>query len=168
MKKTVKVDFAIDDLRAIKIAGKLFDQFYNRKGVFEGYSMPEYVLPRNLKEGTREHAMTEYWMEENIRPVSHQDSDRLLIEDLEPIVDALKQKGVISWHFLREGDGWRETHQLKLQKDKILSQFLEFPFVISKPNMNTVTSKHLYNLLETLLFSIVKFRLCNPIRFSKN
>ena len=57
MKKTIKVEFAIDDLKAFKIAERLFDQFYNRKGIFADYSMPEYVLPRNLKERTREHAL---------------------------------------------------------------------------------------------------------------
>lgn len=57
MKETVKTEFTIDDLKAIKIAGRLFNDFYNRKGVFEGYFMPEYILPRNLKEGTREHAL---------------------------------------------------------------------------------------------------------------
>lgn len=57
MKKTVKTNFAIDDLKAIKIAGKLFEQFYNRKGFFKHYSMPEYILPRNLKGGSREHAL---------------------------------------------------------------------------------------------------------------
>ena len=57
MKKTVKTDFAIDDLKAIRIAGRLFEQFYNRKGIFKDYSMPEYVLPRNLKERSREHAL---------------------------------------------------------------------------------------------------------------
>lgn len=46
MKKTIKVEFAVDDVKAFKIAERLLDQFYNRKGVFEGYSMPEYVLPR--------------------------------------------------------------------------------------------------------------------------
>jgi len=57
MKKTVTTNFAIDDLRAIKIAGRLFSEFYNKKGFFKDYSMPEYVLPRNLKEGTKEHAL---------------------------------------------------------------------------------------------------------------
>jgi len=57
MKKTVKVEFVINDLKAFKIAERLFDQFYTRKGFFEEYSMPEYVLPRNLKEGTREYAL---------------------------------------------------------------------------------------------------------------
>jgi len=51
--------------------------------------------------------MTEYWVEEDIRPVSHGDSDRLLIENIEPIVDALKKEGIASWHFLRECDNWR-------------------------------------------------------------
>jgi len=57
MKKTVKTEFTIDDLKAIKIAGRLFNEFYNRLGFFRDYSMPVYVLPRNLKEGTREHAL---------------------------------------------------------------------------------------------------------------
>jgi len=57
MRRKFEVEFAIDDLKAFKIAERLFDQFYNRKGFFEDYSMPEYVLPRNLKEGTREHAL---------------------------------------------------------------------------------------------------------------
>jgi len=57
MKRTVSVEFAIDGVKAFKIAERLFDQFYGRKGVFEDYSMPEYVLPRNLKEGSREHAL---------------------------------------------------------------------------------------------------------------
>jgi len=56
--------------------------------------------------------MPEYWVEENIKPLSHQDSDRLLIENLEPIVDALKQKKVASWHFLREGDNWRGSQNI--------------------------------------------------------
>jgi len=57
MKKTVSTDFVIDDLKAVKIAGRLFDQFYNRRGIFESYSMPEYILPRNMKEGTKEYAL---------------------------------------------------------------------------------------------------------------
>lgn len=57
--------------------------------------------------------MPEYWVEENIKPLSHQDSDRLLIDDLETIVNALKQKGVISWHFLREGSSWRGSQNIK-------------------------------------------------------
>ena len=57
--------------------------------------------------------MTEYWVEENIRPVSHQDSDRLLIEDLEPVVYALKQRGTISWHFLREDRNWRGSQNIQ-------------------------------------------------------
>ena len=56
-KKTVEVNFSIDDLKAIKIASRLFNQFYNQLGFFKNYSMPEYVLPRNLKEGSREHAL---------------------------------------------------------------------------------------------------------------
>lgn len=57
MKKKIATEFVIDYKKAFKIAETLFDQFYNRKGVFKGYSMPEYVLPRDLKAGTREHAL---------------------------------------------------------------------------------------------------------------
>ena len=57
MRRKFEVEFAVYDVKAFKIAEKLFDQFYNRKSVFADYSMPEYVLPRNLKEGTREHAL---------------------------------------------------------------------------------------------------------------
>jgi len=57
VRRRFEVGFSIDDMKAFKIAERLFDQFYNRKGLFQDYSMPEYVLPRNLKEGTREHAL---------------------------------------------------------------------------------------------------------------
>ena len=56
--------------------------------------------------------MTEFWVEEDIRPISRRDSDRLLIDDIGLIVEALKQQGIISWHFLRESDGWRETQSV--------------------------------------------------------
>jgi hypothetical protein len=58
LKKKVGFEFAIDDLKAIKIAGRLHNQFYSRQGFFADYSMPEYVLPRNLKQGLREHALS--------------------------------------------------------------------------------------------------------------
>ena len=57
MRRKFEVEFAIDDVKASQIAERLFDQFYNQKGFFADYSMPEYVLPRNLKERTREHAL---------------------------------------------------------------------------------------------------------------
>lgn len=57
--------------------------------------------------------MTEYWVEENIRPVSLEASDTFLINDIEPIVNALKQEGIVSWHYLREGDGWRTDQAIK-------------------------------------------------------
>ncbi len=57
MRRKLEIEFAVDDLKAFKIAERLLDQFYNRKHFFEDYSMPEYILPRNLKEGTREHAL---------------------------------------------------------------------------------------------------------------
>jgi len=57
MKRTFKIKFSIDDAKAFRIGERLLHLFYERKGVFHGYSMPEYILPRNLKEGTREHAL---------------------------------------------------------------------------------------------------------------
>jgi endonuclease III len=57
MRKSFEVDFSIDDLKAIKIAGRLYNQFYTHQGFFADYSMPEYVPARNLKEGSREHAL---------------------------------------------------------------------------------------------------------------
>ncbi|UCE16105.1 MAG: N-glycosylase/DNA lyase [Candidatus Bathyarchaeota archaeon] len=57
MRRKFEVEFAVDDVKAFKIAEKIFDQFYNREGFFTDYSMPEYVLPRNLKEGSKEHAL---------------------------------------------------------------------------------------------------------------
>jgi endonuclease III len=57
LRKKFEVEFSVDDVKASKIAERLLDHFYNRKGFFEDYSMPEYVLPRNLEEGSREHAL---------------------------------------------------------------------------------------------------------------
>lgn len=57
MRRKFEVEFAVDCVKAFKIAERLFDQFYSQKGFFADYSMPEYVLPRNLKEGTKEHAL---------------------------------------------------------------------------------------------------------------
>jgi uncharacterized protein with PIN domain len=52
MKRKFELEFTIDDLKAVKIAGRLFSEFYSREGFFKDYSMPEHVLPRNLQEGT--------------------------------------------------------------------------------------------------------------------
>ena len=57
MRREVTVEFKIDGSKAVKIAEKLLDLFYNRKGFFQNYSMPEYILPRNLVKGSREHAL---------------------------------------------------------------------------------------------------------------
>ena len=57
LRRKFEVEFAVDDVKANKIAERLFDQFYNHRGFFENYSMPEYVLPRNLEEGSKEHAL---------------------------------------------------------------------------------------------------------------
>lgn len=55
--RRIPVDFAINDEKAVRIAERLLDFFYGHKGFFEGYSMPEYILPRNLDKGSREHAL---------------------------------------------------------------------------------------------------------------
>lgn len=57
MKKTFKTEFKIDEEKAFKIGNKLYCDFYSSKGIFEKYSMPEYVLPKNLKQGSKEHAL---------------------------------------------------------------------------------------------------------------
>jgi endonuclease III len=57
VKRTVETQFEIDDSKAVKIADRLFRDFYSKKGFFKSTAMPEYVLPRNLKEGTKEHAL---------------------------------------------------------------------------------------------------------------
>jgi len=57
LRRKFEVEFSVDSLKAFKIAERLLDQFYSRKGFFVDYSMPEYVLPRNLREGSREHAL---------------------------------------------------------------------------------------------------------------
>lgn len=57
MKRKVTVELQIDGSKAVKIAEKLLDLFYNRRGFFKGYSMPEYILPRNLAKGSGEHAL---------------------------------------------------------------------------------------------------------------
>jgi len=57
MKRIVKTQFEIDDPKALKIASKLFADFYGKKGFFKDKPMPEHMLPRNLKEGTKQHAL---------------------------------------------------------------------------------------------------------------
>lgn len=69
--------------------------------------------------------MTEFWVEEDIQPISHQDSDRLLIEDIERVVDALKRKGIVSWHFLREDSGWRQTQNVRHIRLRFKAENLE-------------------------------------------
>ena len=50
----------------------------------------------------------EYWVEENIRPLSRDNMDRVLLEHIKPIVFYLKGKGwLVTWHFLRESSNWR-------------------------------------------------------------
>ena len=56
-KITHSVEFNIDESKASTIGGMLLDQFYNKKGFFKGYEMPEYILPENLVKGSKEHAL---------------------------------------------------------------------------------------------------------------
>jgi len=56
-KKIVQIEFVIDDLRAEKIANRLYNEFYGRKGIFKECIPPEYVLPSRMREGSREHAL---------------------------------------------------------------------------------------------------------------
>jgi len=52
--------------------------------------------------------MPEFWIEENIRPNTPNDMDRVLFYHIKRIVNYLKQQGwLITWHFLRESTNWR-------------------------------------------------------------
>lgn len=48
--------FNKDHEKSFHIAEKLYDDFYNHKGFFKDYQMPEYVLPRNLNSESKEYA----------------------------------------------------------------------------------------------------------------
>ena len=52
-----EVKFGIDEQKALRIVERLLHEFYTQKGFFKNYSMPEYILPRNMKEASREHAL---------------------------------------------------------------------------------------------------------------
>jgi hypothetical protein len=55
----------------------------------------------------------EYWVEENVRPNTPEDMDRVILEHVGPIVKFLKRKGWLeNWHFLRESQNWRNQTQL--------------------------------------------------------
>jgi len=69
--------------------------------------------------------MSDDWLEENVRPLSHEDSDRLLIEDLEPVVNKLKEKGAVSWHFLRESENWRGHQRIRHIRLRFKTKILE-------------------------------------------
>jgi len=53
----VSIEFEANDIKALNIADRLFDQFYGQKGFFEGYTMPEYILPTGMSKGSKEHAL---------------------------------------------------------------------------------------------------------------
>jgi endonuclease III len=56
LNKVFEARFELDKNKAAQIAARLYEQFYSGKGFFAGYRMPEYILPRNLVEGSKEHA----------------------------------------------------------------------------------------------------------------
>lgn len=56
-KKTIQIEFLIDDSKAENIAKKLISEFDKRKGIFQNNHPQEYVLPRKITEGSREHAL---------------------------------------------------------------------------------------------------------------
>jgi len=56
LSKVFEARFAVNKDKAAQMARRLYDQFYGGKGFFEGYRMPEYILPRNLVPGSKEHA----------------------------------------------------------------------------------------------------------------
>jgi len=56
LSKAFEVRFDLNEEKAVAIARRLHDDFYGQKGFFQGYMMPEYILPDNLVEGSKEHA----------------------------------------------------------------------------------------------------------------
>lgn len=57
--KTVELltRFSMDFEKAAEIASIIYPMFIARKGVFEGYQMPKWILPRGVKPGSKEHAV---------------------------------------------------------------------------------------------------------------
>lgn len=49
--------FEIDGDKAFQIGAVLLDQFYEKKGFFTDYEMPEYILPKNMIKGSRKHSL---------------------------------------------------------------------------------------------------------------
>ncbi len=56
-KKTIQIEFLVDDSKAENIAEKLISEFDKRSGIFQNSHPPEYILPRKMTEGSREHAL---------------------------------------------------------------------------------------------------------------
>jgi endonuclease III len=56
LSKVFQSKFDVDKEKAARIARRLYDQFYGRERFFADYQMPEYILPRNLVPGSKEHA----------------------------------------------------------------------------------------------------------------
>jgi len=57
LSKTFEAKFYVDEEKAVAIGKRLYDDFYSQKGFFQGYQMPEYVLPDDIVEGSKEHAL---------------------------------------------------------------------------------------------------------------
>jgi len=55
--RRVLAEFEVNVEKALRIAQILYDFFVRKEGIFAGYSMPEYILPRNIVKGSREHAL---------------------------------------------------------------------------------------------------------------
>jgi len=56
--------------------------------------------------------VSEYWIEENIRPANPDQADSVLVQRIKPLIDDLKEQGIVTWHFLREGPGWRGRERI--------------------------------------------------------
>jgi hypothetical protein len=57
-------------------------------------------------------SVPEYWVEENIRPTNPDQADSVLVQRIKPLIDDLKEQGIITWHFLREDSGWRGREKI--------------------------------------------------------
>lgn len=51
------LNFRIDNVKARDIGKILYHDFYEKRGFFKDYRMPEYILPNNLVYGSKEHAL---------------------------------------------------------------------------------------------------------------
>ena len=49
--------FSMDFDKAANVASIIYTMFIDRKGVFKDYQMPEWILPRGVEPGSKEHAL---------------------------------------------------------------------------------------------------------------